>query len=72
LKHGAKANIAGGEFGSAIAGAASNGPVNNSEAIMQFLIAGGADISQADNHGRTSFYYAARNGAVNIVKFLLE
>jgi ankyrin repeat protein len=72
LKHGANVNISGGEFGSAIAGAASNGTASNSEAIIQLLIAGGADISKADDHGRRSLYFAAQNGAVNVVELLLE
>jgi ankyrin repeat protein len=72
LKHRADVNIPGGEFGSAIAGAAANGSTKDSAVVVQLLIAAGADLSMADDGGRTALYFAARSGAVRVVELLLE
>ncbi|MCJ1396183.1 hypothetical protein MMC18_009072 [Xylographa bjoerkii] len=62
LENGANVNITGGEFGSAIVGAAATTSTTDSSAVVQILVAKGADISKTDRQGRTAIYYAAMRG----------
>ena len=72
LENGANVNIFGGEFGNAIVGAAATTLATDSSAVVQILLAKGADTSKTDGHGRTALFYAAMRGKTNVVRLLLS
>ncbi|KAF7980533.1 hypothetical protein HWV62_37665 [Athelia sp. TMB] len=67
LEHGADVNIRG-DSGSALEQALAN----NHETIARLLLQRGADVNFQDGKGRTTLWYASRDGYEPIVQLLLE
>lgn len=71
LDHGADVHSDEGEFGSAIVAAAALPLFDKAEAITSLLIERGANVESSDGSGMRPLHFAARNGAIEVIKLLL-
>lgn len=72
LDHGVDVHSDEGEFGSAIVAAAASPQFEKAEAITTLLIERGVQVDSRDGSGMSALHFAARNGAIEVIKLLLD